>query len=125
MNLEAMAASISHEVKQPLTGITLNASALLRYLGDTPPKLEKARSAAEKVIAGGDRIGQLLDDIRNLFGTTERAQGPIDVNELALSTLGALDGELKNHNIVTRIHLKPELPPIMGQVVNCNRSSSI
>ena len=114
MNLEAMAASISHEVKQPLTGITLNASALLRYLGDTPPKLEKARSAAEKVIAGGHRIGEILEDIRTLFGTTERAPGPVNMNHLALGALRALDGELKNHNVVTRTHLKPELPPIMG-----------
>jgi signal transduction histidine kinase len=114
MNLEAMAASISHEVRQPLTGITLSGSALLRYLGDTPPKLEKARSAAEKVIAAGHRISQILDDIRNLFGTTERAPGPVNMNDLALEALRALDGELKNHNIVTRTHLKPELPPIMG-----------
>src|SRR5262249_42220947 len=75
MNLEAMATSISHEVKQPLTGITLNGSALLRYLGDTPPKLEKARSAADKVIGAGHRISQILDDIRTLFGRTERAAG--------------------------------------------------
>jgi signal transduction histidine kinase len=114
MNLEAMAASISHEVRQPLTGITLNSSALLRYLGDTPPKLEKARSAAEKVIAGGHRIGQILEDIRALFGRTERAAGPVNMNDLALGALRALDGELKNHNIVTRLHLKPELPPAMG-----------
>jgi signal transduction histidine kinase len=114
MNLEAMAASISHEVRQPLTGITLNGSALLRYLGDTPPKLEKARSTAEKVIAAGLRIGQILDDIRNLFGTTERAPGPVNMNDLVLGALRALDGELKNHNIVTRTHLKPELPPILG-----------
>jgi signal transduction histidine kinase len=114
MNLEAMAASISHEVRQPLTGMTLNGSALLRYLGDTPPKLEKARSAAEKAIAAGHRISQILDDIRNLFGTTERASGPVNMNDLALQALRALDGELKNHNIVTHTHLKPELPPIMG-----------
>jgi C4-dicarboxylate-specific signal transduction histidine kinase len=114
MNLEAMAASISHEVKQPLTGMTLNGSALLRYLGDTPPKLEKARSVAEKMITAGHRIGQILDDIRDLFGTTERASGPVKVNDLALGALRALDGELKNHNIITRTHLKPELPPIMG-----------
>lgn len=114
MNLEAMAASISHEVKQPLTGITLNASALLRYLGDTPPKLEKARSSAEKVIAAGHRIGQILDDIRNLFGKTERAPGPVNMNDLALGALRTLDGELKNHHIVTRTHLRPELPSIMG-----------
>jgi signal transduction histidine kinase len=114
MNLEAMAASISHEVRQPLTGITLNGSALLRYLGDTPPKLEKARSAAEKVIAGGHRIGQILEDIRTLFGTTERKPGQVNMNDLALGALRALDGELKNHNILTRTHLKPDLPPIMG-----------
>jgi signal transduction histidine kinase len=114
MNLEAMAASISHEVRQPLTGMTLNGTALLRYLGDTPPKLEKARSAAEKVIAGGHRISQILDDIRNLFGATERKPGPVDMNDLALGALRASDGELKNHNIVTRTHLKPELPPVTG-----------
>jgi C4-dicarboxylate-specific signal transduction histidine kinase len=114
MNLEAMAASISHEVKQPLTGITLNGSALLRYLGDTPPKLEKARSAAEKVIAAGHRIGQILDDLRNLFGTTERAPSPVNMNDLALGALRALDGELKNHSIATRTHLKPELPAVKG-----------
>jgi signal transduction histidine kinase len=114
MNLEAMAASISHEVRQPLTGITLSGSALLRYLGDTPPKLEKARSAAEKVIAGGHRIGQILDDLRTLFGTTERARVPVNTNDLALGALRALDGELKNHKIITRTHLKSELPPIMG-----------
>ena len=114
MNLEAMAASISHEVRQPLTGLTLSGGALLRYLGDTPPKLEKARSAAEKVIAAGHRIGQILDDIRNLFGTTERTPGPVNMNDLALGALRALDGEFKNHNIVTRAHLKPELPPVMG-----------
>jgi signal transduction histidine kinase len=114
MNLEAMAASISHEVRQPLTGITLSGSALLRYLGDAPPKLEKARSAAEKVIAGGHRISEILDDIRNLFGTTERVSGPVNMNDLALEALRTLDGELKNHNIVTRAHLKPELPPVVG-----------
>src|SRR5215470_4259563 len=114
MNLEAMAASISHEVRQPLTGITLSGNALLRYLGDTSPKLEKARSVAEKMIAGSLRIGQILEDIRNLFGTTERAPDPVNMNELALGALRALDGELKNHKIVTRTHLKPELRPIMG-----------
>jgi signal transduction histidine kinase len=114
MNLGAMAASISHEVRQPLTGMTTSGSALLRFLGDTPPKLEKARSSAEKVIAAGHHISQILDDIRNLFGTIERASGPVNMNDLALGALRALDEELKNQNIVTHTHLKPELPPVMG-----------
>ena len=48
MNLEALAASISHEVRQPLTAIVGGGSALLRFLGHNPANLEKARSAAER-----------------------------------------------------------------------------
>jgi C4-dicarboxylate-specific signal transduction histidine kinase len=66
------------------------------------------------VIAGGHRIGQILEDIRTLFGTTERAPDPVNMNDLALEALRALDGELKKHTIVRRTHLKPELPPVMG-----------
>jgi len=114
MNLEAMAASISHEVRQPLTGITTSSSALLRFLGDAPPKLEKARSAAERVIAAAHRANQILDNIRNLFGTAKRAEDSIDVNDLTLRALRVLDSELKNHNIGRRLEMKPELPPITG-----------
>src|SRR5215472_16535810 len=90
MNLEAMAASISHEVRQPLTAIVGSGSALLRFLGSSPPKLDKAHSAAEVIIAAGHRASQMLDDIRNLFGTTHRVQSPVDVNELAMSALRVL-----------------------------------
>jgi signal transduction histidine kinase len=114
MTLEALAASISHEVKQPLTGIVASGSALLRFLGGTPPKLDKVRSAGEGMIAAANRASQILDDIRNLFGTAERAQSPVDVNDLVVSSLRTLDSELKNHNITTRVTLKAELPPVMG-----------
>ena len=114
MNLEAMAASISHEVRQPLTAIVGSGSALLRSLGSSPPKLDKAHSAAEVIIAAGHRASQMLDDIRNLFGTAQRVQNPVDVNELAMSALRVLDGELKSHKITTRVDLQTKLPSVMG-----------
>jgi signal transduction histidine kinase len=114
MTLEALAASISHEVRQPLTGITLSGRALLRYLKGTPPRLDKALSTAEGIIAGGHRASQILDDIRNLFGTAERAQSPVDVNDLVVSSLRTLDSELKKHNITARVELKTKLPPVIG-----------
>jgi signal transduction histidine kinase len=114
MTLEALASSISHEVRQPLTAIVGGGGALLRYVGGTPPKLDKARSAAEGIVAAGHRASQILDDIRNLFGTAERAQSPVDVNDLVVSSLRALDSELKSHNVTTCIELASQLPPIMG-----------
>jgi signal transduction histidine kinase len=114
MTLDALASSISHEVRQPLTAIVGGGGALLRYVGGQPPKLDKARSAAEGIVAAGHRASQILDDIRNLFGTAELRQSPIDMNDLAVKALHALDSELKSHNVTTRIELASQLPPIMG-----------
>jgi len=115
MNLEAMAASISHEVRQPLTGVTTSGNALLRFLGGTPPQLDKVRSAAEKMVAASHRASQMLDDIRNLFGTAKHAKDDlVDVNDLTLRALLALDSDLKSHNITKRVELKPKLPAVMG-----------
>jgi signal transduction histidine kinase len=113
-NLEALAASIAHEVRQPLTSIVMSSSALQRFIGDTPPKLEKAHITSERISAAAHRASQILDDIRKLFGTDERAQDPVDVNALILTALRAFDSDLKKHNIATRVELKSELPQIIG-----------
>jgi signal transduction histidine kinase len=114
MSLEALAASISHEVRQPLAGISVRGSALLRFVEGTPPKLDKIRSAAEEIIAGAHRASQILDDIRDLFGSAERARSPVDMNDLAVKALRALDSELRNQNVATRIQLASQLPLTMG-----------
>jgi signal transduction histidine kinase len=114
MSLEALAASISHEVRQPLASISLRGDALLRFVGGTPPKLDKIRSAAEEIIAAAHRASQILDDIRHLFGSAERAQSPVDINDLAIKALRTLDSELKTRNVVTRTQLVSQLPLAMG-----------
>jgi signal transduction histidine kinase len=114
MNLEALAASIAHEVRQPLTAIVMSGSALQRYMRDTPPKLDKAQANAERIIAAGHRASQILEDIRKLFGTDEGAQDPVDLNAITFTVLRAFDSDLKKRNIATRVELKSELPQIVG-----------
>jgi signal transduction histidine kinase len=114
MNLEALAASIAHEVRQPLSSIVMSGNALLRLLAATPPKLEKARPTAERIISAGHRASDILDDIRKLFGTTDRPHDSVDLNDLTLSVLRAFDNDLKRHNVATGVELKTGLPQIMG-----------
>src|SRR6202140_2029341 len=114
MNLEAMAASIGHEVRQPLAGISSNGGAALRFLGHTPPNIEEARLALHRMVKDSHRASQVFDNIRTLFGKANQAHAPIDVNELAVAVLDALGEELKVHNITTRAELKAELPLVMG-----------
>ena len=114
MNLQAMAASISHEVRQPLGAIGSSGSAALRFLGHAPPNLEEAQSALKMIVSETHRASQIFDSFRAMFGKGDRKPEPVDVNELALEVLQALRGELKDHDITTRVQLTTELPPVMG-----------
>jgi signal transduction histidine kinase len=114
MNLEAMAASIGHEVRQPLAGISSNGGAALRFLGHTPPNIEEARLALQRMVKDSHRASQVFDNIRILFGKADQGHEPIDVNELALGVLQALREELKDHRVTTQAELTSQLPFVMG-----------
>ena len=114
MNLEAMAAAISHEVRQPLAGIASNGGAARRFLAHTPPNLDEARLALDSMVRDSMRASQVFDNIRALFGKADQGHAPLDVNELAQSALETLRGELADHGIDLRAALEPDLPPVLG-----------
>jgi signal transduction histidine kinase len=114
MNLEAMAASISHEVRQPLAAIVSNGSAALRFLDRAPPNLEEVRSALTRLLRDSHRVEQVFDSLRALFGKSGHGHELINANEVALEALRIFRDELRNHRIIARTHLTSELLPIMG-----------
>jgi signal transduction histidine kinase len=101
-------------VRQPLAGISSNGGAALRFLGHTPPNLEEARLALQRMVKDSHRASQVFDNIRTLFGKADQGHEPIDVNELALGVLQALREELKDHRITTQAELTSQLPFVMG-----------
>jgi signal transduction histidine kinase len=113
-SLEAMAASMSHESRQPLTAISTNASAARRFLAHTPPNLEEVGLALDRMNNDSHRLSHIFDSIRDLFRRSDQGHRPIDVNEIVLEALRNLDGELKDHDVSTRIELTPKLPLIKG-----------
>jgi signal transduction histidine kinase len=114
MNLQAVVASISHEVKQPLASIVMRGSTALRFLRHTPPDLEKAQSTLNKIVSDGHRASQIFDNIRDLFKNGDQGRVLIDLNEMTLDTIDILRGELKEHCITTRTELMPDTPLVVG-----------
>jgi C4-dicarboxylate-specific signal transduction histidine kinase len=114
MNLEAMAASFSHEMKQPLAAIATNGGAALRWLGHTPPNVGEARSALNGIVDTSHRASQILDNLRVLFGKSGQDKEPIDVNEVAREALRILQSDLRDHQIATSTELAREMPLVMG-----------
>jgi signal transduction histidine kinase len=114
MNLEAMAASIGHEVRQPLSGVASNGSAALRFLTQAPPNLEEARSALNRMVRDSHRASEVFDNIRALYGTSDHAREQIDVNDLARGVLQVLGEELEAHGITARADLASPPPTVSG-----------
>ncbi|HEY6256785.1 MAG TPA: ATP-binding protein [Xanthobacteraceae bacterium] len=114
MNLEAMAATISHEVRQPLAAIATNGGAARRFLQNAPPNIDEAQSALDAIVIASHRASEVFDNIRALFGSADQGREPIEVNEIVLGALRALRGELDVHSITTRTELASELPLVMG-----------
>lgn len=114
MNMEAMAAAISHEVRQPLASISANGSAALRFLDHEPPNLEEVRSALNRTVNDSHRASEIFDSIRALFGTADLGREPIDVNDLVRGVMDVLQGELEAHGITAGVELPLGLPQIAG-----------
>jgi PAS domain S-box-containing protein len=115
MNVDAITASIAHEVKQPLTAIATYASAALRFLERTPPAYDEVHAALDRVISDSHRASEVFDSIRALFRKTDQAREPIDVSHIILEAVQSLNGELKDHGVTTHTELMSELPLIEGQ----------
>jgi C4-dicarboxylate-specific signal transduction histidine kinase len=114
MTLRAAIASISHEIKQPLSAIALNGATARKLLNSAPLDLEEAQSALDDVINDSHRTSQILDNLRQLFGEVEQVKEPTDVNDLILSALRLLRGELTSHGVAVAVELASELPLVMG-----------
>jgi signal transduction histidine kinase len=113
MNLEAITASISHEVRQPLTAIVTNGSAALRFLGRQPPDLDEIRSALNAMVRDSHRASEVFESIRTLF-KNDPVVRPIDMNTVALEVLRDMRTELKAHNVNVSTELTSDLPFVMG-----------
>ena len=114
MNLEAMAASIGHEVRQPLGAIATQGSAALRFLDHAPPNLDEVRLALNEMVRNSHHASGIFDNLRALFGSTNSGYERLDVNELTLSVLRIVREDLVEHDIAAEVELAPNLPLIMG-----------
>jgi len=97
MTGDAVAASIAHEIRQPLTAMVTTADAGLRFLDRVAPNLAKAKQAFGNIIADGHRAGAVVANIRANFKTDTRERTSIEVNELIQETIALVRGELQTY----------------------------
>ena len=107
-----MAASIAHEVNQPLGAIVSNGNAGLRWLAIAPPDIEEARAALKRIVADGHRASEVISGIRAMFKKEGQLTGPQDMSELVREVLTLVRGEVAGQGISVRTELSNALPQI-------------
>jgi PAS domain S-box-containing protein len=112
-----MAASMAHEIKQPLATIALGCSASLRWLAKQPPDLEEVRADLDRIAAATDRASQVIEGIRSIFKNDSRKKALLDVNEVIREVIALLRSELQNRQIAVHDELSPKLPPVLADGV--------
>ena len=113
----AMAATIAHEINQPLAAIVANGGAGLRWLDRPDPNLEEARSAFGRVVKDGHRAAQIITSIRAMFKKDSGAKSPVAMNELVCDVVSTSLGELKSRQVSLSLQLLDNLPSVRADRV--------
>ena len=114
MNVEAVTASIAHEIRQPLTAIASSGNAARRFLDGAAPDLQKVRTLLDRMTSESYRASEIFESIRALFRVVNRDRQLVDLNEIVLEVLGSFREELRDHSVTTRTALTAELPAVEG-----------
>lgn len=112
--LGELAASIAHEVNQPLTGIVTYGGAGLRWINRPEPDLDEARHAVENMIAEALRASEVIRRIRALARKDDSRRQPFDLGELAAETLSMVRHQAEFHGIAIAQECAPGLPQVLG-----------
>jgi PAS domain S-box-containing protein len=115
--LGELAASIAHEVNQPLAAVVANAEACLRWLGRGTPDLDAARRSVEWIIDDGNRASEVIQRVRALANKTSLEKVAFDVNDVVRETIPLVRRELVSHRVLLRMELAPALPMVLGDRV--------
>jgi C4-dicarboxylate-specific signal transduction histidine kinase len=113
----ALAASISHEVNQPLAAVVTNADACLMWLASNPPNLEEVRSAVDSIAQQGTRASDIVRQIRAMFTKAAPERVTVPLNEVIREACSLMQVQASKNEIAMQVELADDLPAVIGDRV--------
>jgi PAS domain S-box-containing protein len=115
--LGELAASVSHELKQPIAAAMTNAKTCMRWLKRDQPAVDEAIEATSRIVKDGNRATEIIDRLRSLYKRSPPQRELVDVNEIVREMLLLLRGEANRYSISMRTELTLDLPKITADRV--------
>jgi PAS domain S-box-containing protein len=117
MTMGELAASLAHELRQPLTAILSNAQAALRFLAAASPDLDEVRTILADIVADDQRAGEVIHRLHQLLRRGELERRPLDLNEVIREVVRLMYSEVVMKNVTVILDLGADLPPVPGDRV--------
>ncbi len=115
--LGELAATIAHEVSQPLTAVVTSGNACLRWLAKDPPNLEEARGCVGRIVKDGSRAGEVIGRIRAMVTKSPSKTDRLSINDVIREVVTLISVEMQRNGVLLRTELSSDLSPIMGDRV--------
>jgi signal transduction histidine kinase len=110
--MEALSASIAHEVNQPVSSMVTSANAALRWLDRQSPDLTEAETALKRIVEDGHRAGAVVENIRAVFKKAGRPRAVLHINKLVAEVVKRQAQQARLARITMETALDPDLPPL-------------
>jgi PAS domain S-box-containing protein len=112
-----LAASIAHEVNQPLTAVTNNSNACLRLLDEHNLKPDVLRRALEEIVADGTRASAVIARTRGFIKKVPAEKNELDINEVIHEVLALIGREFRENRVLLEHKLTSDLPRVLADRV--------
>ena len=112
-----LAASLAHEIKQPITAAVMNAKTCARWLERDEPNIAEACEAASRIVKDTTRAAEIIDRVRSLYKRGVPQRELVDINEIVREMTVLLHDEANRYSIPIRGELSPGLPKVMADRV--------
>jgi PAS domain S-box-containing protein len=109
-----LAASIVHEISQPISAMVANGQACLRWLDAAPPNPSGARTAAERIVRDGKDAGGIIKGLRSLFRQSAPEKTPLKLGPIVNEVRSLVRGRAERDGVTLEIHIPADLPYVHG-----------
>ena len=112
-----LAASLAHEIKQPISAAMTDARTCSRWITRDHPDLAEAQAAASRVVKDVARASEIIGRVGSLFKKDSLRREEVDINELIQEMIALLRSEASKHSILIDSDFSVDLPPMMADRV--------
>jgi signal transduction histidine kinase len=112
-----LAASLAHELNQPLSGILANAQAASRFARRPAPELDEVCAALQDIESDGLRAGEVIRKMRKMLKKGEAQPAMLDLNAVAADAVALLANDARLRKITLLLEQAPALPPVRADAV--------